>query len=238
MTGRSVRALITRGNQAKRYIPVYDNVIHNYFPDGNIHSDSLIDTENTQDFEDFVWYGNFGTETLSRSTAAENSSFMGIGTPFDMVKIECPGDDFNEGVAFNDWGRQYGGIVPAGYVQVGFTLFCAPLIPLYVELNFRDVDGNSVYVETQNFVDLIPYVPTRVNLKAYLPVDAYVGAFVTTTNRLVLSGSIPSSPIETSLYVGHVMVTDGEPGVFQDGESDGWEWIGQPYESVSKGPQP
>jgi len=235
---RPIRALLTSGAGPTRYVPVYDNVIHNYFPDGNIHSDALIDTENAQDFVDFVWYGNSGTETLSRSTAAENSSFMGIGTPFDMVKIECPGDDFNEGVAFNDWGRQHGGLASAGHVQVGFTLFCAPLIPLYVELNFRDADGNSVFVESQNFVNVIPYVPTRVSLNAYLPVDAYVGAFVTTTNRLILNGAIPSSPVEMSLYVGHVMVTEGDPAKFMDGDSEGWEWLGDPYASPSRGPQP
>lgn len=202
------------------------STIHNYFPDGAVTNGALIDT-GAQDYDTHLWQGQGGSEVLSFAAA--------VGGKPNAVKLILPGDGFAEGVEVGDFANHYGGgLVPAGLIRVGATLWADAPDPYYLYMQIGlGIDFPGEYNET-----IYRYIgpdPTRVVLTGWLQQPGPVSFKAYTTN-LFAPTEIPAQ--DATLYVAHLMITEGEAFQFADGDSDGWSWDGAANASVSSGPQP
>lgn len=225
---RAIRALI-RDHGPTRWVPVDDGTIHNYFPDGAISSDELIDTNNDQDYATKLWYGQQGTETLTREVAYD--PFFGA----DAVKIACPGNSLSEGVIGFDW-PGLTDEVPAGRYRIGFDL-ATGVMPLVLYPSLRH-SGSNVHSLAQTQMYIHPsLLPQRMVLEVYTPTATRIGINVATTNKITIAGSNPN-PTAINIWIGRLIITEGDPFAFADGDSSGWAWSGTANASASSGPQP
>lgn len=74
-------------------------------------------------------------------------------------------------------------------------------------------------------------------LDVYIPTAARIGINVTTTDAIMVNGETPIA-VPANIWIGRVIVTEGDAFAFADGDSDGWAWSGTPNASASYGPQP
>jgi hypothetical protein len=204
--------------------------IRNFFPDGAISSAALIDLEEGQDFDEHVWTGYRGTETLSRV-----ATYAGFASRFDALKVEVPGDSLAEGLQGADWTNRYGCEVPAGRYRVGFTISTGAM-PLFA-YPFGWQDGEDIGEFSAQQIAILPNWRQRFVLDIAVPVACMIGLGIITTDQIAVNGSSPTATAD-AFYVGQVMVTEGDPLVFADGGSAGWAWSGTAHASASYGPQP
>lgn len=192
--------------------------IHNYFPDGAISSDALIDLAGEQDYVEHVWQGNQGSEVLTL-----------VPTP-NRVRVQITAWD--EGVAAADWENTYGcGLIPAGFYTVGVTLSCNRRTPIriapYPNYSFvKYLDERTVTLDSNERRFLLGIRTTQVTA---------IGFTFQMKQEDYPDGA---SAQPTSVYVHDVMITEGDPSLFCDGDSSGWTWTGTANASASSGPQP
>jgi len=201
--------------------------IHNYFPDGAVSDDALIDTDN-ESAPAKLWRAWQGTETLSLGLAAHG------GNP-NSVQVFCPGDVADEGVQVADWTGYYGDFLPIGLYALGVTLDWDNVSGL-VDLRVRAVDeaGAAVYSPSV-FLRLNQEQPRRVVVPIRTMAIGYVSLDIT-TNDAMLGADYDLQ--EVIFYAYGLTITEGDATAFRDGDSDGWSWVDTPHASASRGPKP
>lgn len=192
--------------------------IHNYFPDGAIFSDALIDTLGQQDYDVHCWQGQMGTETLAFSAGG------GPGSD-NAIAVTLAGN--GTGVFARDWSNAYGcKLIPAGRHYVGMTLTC-------------DIPGTVVQVgataSSSSTETDVPVTLSATPQRVVIPIDTVsiggIGPSIYT-----LSNEDP--PVTATIFISSVMVTEDADAAFADGDTAGWSWAGTPHASISSGPKP
>lgn len=202
--------------------------IHNYFPDGAIHSAALIDTEGDQDFNTKLWYGQRGTETLTHRAVSGD-------TPAAVLIELAGGGLWNEGFVAADWQNTWGcGALPAGRYRVAFDIELTQGDPFVARVS--PYSESALLAMWHDEPVLVDSVRRRIVLDCALSSPSLLGLQLMATERdNVFIGETPPA---ATIAVSRVMVTEGDPAFFRDGDGDGWSWSGTAHASASSGPQP
>lgn len=198
--------------------------ITNWFPDGAITSDALIDTAGDQDYEAKLWYGQGGSEALTFESDVLGAPALGVGLT-----------GWGDGVYARDWAGAFGfDELPIGRYQIGFDFALDASLGGY---------RIRAYPLVQNAAPLPPEIviePRNTLFYRYV-MDVYtqqVGYLGLAFEASSYDNSGKSAPADKIFYVRNVTITDGNALAFRDGDSDGWDWLGTPHASASAGPQP
>lgn len=205
-----------------------NRTIHNYFPDGAISSAALIDTDNSYP-DSALWTNNGYGENLEFVDRSASS------IP-NAVKVTFPGGAWGEGFWTMDNADTYGlGSMPAGRYRIGatFAAFAPPSrTPIRVTAATPTDDPNP---SAREVVYLPINTPERIILDVYTHTAGRLALYVYTNPLDYPEGAdFPS----LTLLVSELMITDGDPFDFRDGDAEGWSWSGAPHASASFGPQP
>lgn len=196
--------------------------IHNYFPDGAISDDALIDPAGVDgDYDTHLWQTQ-GNSTLSFSA--------GTG-PGGANEVGCAIVGWNDGVQVADWSNHYGcKVLPAGRYRIGVTLRAD--IDILLTLQSFGLPSDPEF--SAKLREWVGGVPRRFVLDTYLPTAMGIGLLA-----VLYSFQYPGEDVPVgTVYLSHLMITEGDPALFRDGASAGWSWSGTPHASASSGPQP
>ena len=199
---------------------------HNYFPDGAVSDDALIDINNTL-ADALLWKRRGATETIALAEISEG---------LNAVSCEMTGE-WGEGITVADWGNLYGGgALSPGHYSVGVSVKADDAATLAAQgagITSLSGDYSEAYQPFTVFRVYGDWV--RIVLPIFVVAEAYVGLECYT--RQMDYPDAVTSPV-TTIYFTKLMITEGDSAVFRDGDSDGWSWSGTPYASTSYGPPP
>lgn len=215
----SKSTLVRKGNQAGDFAS-YDGTkwgpqtIHNYFPDGRITNDALIDTDNTYGPTKLI-VGFFGDETLAFHTGGG-------------VDVTLPAG-YGRGVVIEALNAHGYPALAAGRYEFGFTL-----IPSGNAFLRMGVNPTASYDYAEARI-VSPILTSRYLLRFNL---RSAGGVQLTISTNVNDNPAIETPAQTELLIGGLMLTEGDGLAFADGDTTGWSWSGTANASSSSGPQP